>query len=200
MFFGAVRGCVKSGGLNTHKVRFAHRAFILDGLYALYPEVLTLPFSVHIVNEMLRQNWNRSTVNARLFGRHSPREHTEARVKAREGPVLSTAYLMFLDTADALACFDNQLIVCTFVSPMTKTWSTGTLWPVFKYIQSQFGNLSSYTWNSPINSLCEFCLQMFLEPLVSKDTANNTHGAASPGGQWCVRWSFKVTAVSQMSS
>ena len=55
MFFGAVRGCVKSGGLNTHKVRFAHRAFILDGLYALYPEVLTLPFSVHIVNEMLRQ-------------------------------------------------------------------------------------------------------------------------------------------------
>lgn len=201
MFFGAVKGCVKAYPSGWIHIRSGlPTAHSFGRPLRTVSRSLTLPFSVHIVNEMFRQNWNWSTFNTRLFGRHSPREHREARFEDREGPDLSTAYLMFLDATDAFTCIDNQQIECTFVRPMTRTWSTGTLWPIFKFIQSQFGNLSSYTWNLPINSLCEFCLQMFSGPLVSKDTANITHGAASPGGQCCVRWSFKVTAVSQMSS
>lgn len=201
MFFGAVKGCVKAYPQGWIHIRSGlPTAHSFGRPLRIVSRSLTLPFSVHIVNEMFRQNWNWSTFSTRIFRRHRPRDHREARFKAREGPVLSTAYLMFVGNTELSRVLTNQLIECTFVRPVTKTWSTGTLWPVFKFIRSQFGNLSSYTWNSPINSLCEFCLQMFSEPLVSKDTANNTQGAGSPGGQCCVRWSFKVTAVSQMSS
>lgn len=86
--------------------------------------------------------------------------------------------------------------------------ATWTLWPLFKYIQNQFGILSSYTWNSPINSLFDFPLQMFgalaRERLTEHSAvlcrvSRTRRAGASSGGHCSETWSFKVTAASQMS-
>ena len=106
----------------------------------------------------------------------------------------------------SLSCFDKRLIAHFLKTNYIWRWQHEHLAPFQKHSKTIW-DLSSCTWYSPINSLYDFSLQMFLGHWRARNKPNklqspviSPESKVSSGGQCSVKWSFKVTAVSQMSS
>lgn len=141
------------------------------------------------------------------------KKQKKAWFKPRKDTVLSTGYFMFLGTVQASVCFDKQLIDFTFFKTNDIwRWQHERLGPFSKTFKTNLGFKFLHMELTYKLFICLFSPDV-LGTLVSNThthTANKVQsivispGRSAPKSHQAVsvarKWSFKVTAVSQMSS
>lgn len=159
---------------------------------------------LHIENETLRRKFVLLGPKG-ICRLHNSREQKEACFKTTKDTILSTGYHMFLEKLKLFWQTTDWLHIFLKTNYIWR-WQHEHLAPFQKHSKTIW-DLSSHTWNSPIKSLYDFSLQMFLGHWRARNTPNklqspviSSESKISPGGQCSVKWSFKVTAGSQMSS